>query len=649
MKTSTKNNRAQFAGKVTWAVLFTTALAALIVGTFVMRAHDGVDHTVPLSSATVVTDKLDYPPGATANITGAGFDPGESVTLQVLHKHVEGEPVHDDSGEDHDPWVVIANTNGGFSTTWHVCEDDCLGATLELTATGLRSLRVAKFTFTDGALFIHARPFGTPTFQYSVSWLTFDTSTPAQTSGAGSATWSSDALATSSGNSIEYNGSSVGNQTSKIQLTAAPVAGRNFINWTKADGTIVGGGSNVIVVLPPYVDYYANYSAAVTKADPIITWPTPASIVYGTPLSNTQLNATSTSSGALTYDAPLGTVLAAGLHTLSVNQQETDTHTSASKTVMLQVTKATPAVDVTWNGGEYNGNAFMATATVTGLSGVTIDTPALTFAYYSGNTASGTPLLSAPVNAGVYTVRASFSGNTNYASTYKDKSITIAPSTPILNVTWSGGEYSGNAFVATATVIGVGGATIDTPTPTFAYYSGNTAAGTPLADAPVDAGAYTVRASFAGSINYTSGYKDQSITITQATPTVNVSWSGGQYNGNAFVATATVIGVGGATIDTPTPTFAYYSGNTASGTPLLSAPVNAGTYAVRASFAGNTNYTSASKDQSITITQATPTVNISWSGGEYNGNAFVATATVTGVGGATIDTPTPTFAYNADG
>jgi large repetitive protein len=208
------------------------------------------------------------------------------------------------------------------------------------------------------------------------------------------------------------------------------------------------------------------------------------------------------------------------------------------------------------------------------------------------------------VNAGTYAVRASFAGNTNYTSAYKDQSITITQATPTVNVSWNGGVYNGNTFVASATATGVAGAIISTPALTLAYYSGNTASGTPLAGAPVDAGTYTVRANFAGNTNYTSAYKDQSITIIQATPTVNVAWSGGVYSGNAFVATATVTGVGGATISTPAPTFAYYSGNTASGTPLAGAPLNAGTYTVRASFAGNANYTSAYNDQTITINKA---------------------------------------------
>jgi hypothetical protein len=38
-----------------------------------------------LSAQTLTTDQEDYPPGATAIITGNGFFPGETVTLQVTH------------------------------------------------------------------------------------------------------------------------------------------------------------------------------------------------------------------------------------------------------------------------------------------------------------------------------------------------------------------------------------------------------------------------------------------------------------------------------------------------------------------------------------------------------------------------------------
>ena len=48
------------------------------------------------------------------------------------------------------------------------------------------------------------------------------------------------------------------------------------------------------------------------KVTPVITWPVPASITYGTALSATQLNATTTVPGTFVYAPPAATVLAAG-------------------------------------------------------------------------------------------------------------------------------------------------------------------------------------------------------------------------------------------------------------------------------------------------------------------------------------------------
>jgi hypothetical protein len=51
---------------------------------------------------------------------------------------------------------------------------------------------------------------------------------------------------------------------------------------------------------------------------PVITWPNPAPIPYGTPLSATQLDATANMAGTFVYTPAAGTVLAAGSQTLSV-------------------------------------------------------------------------------------------------------------------------------------------------------------------------------------------------------------------------------------------------------------------------------------------------------------------------------------------
>jgi uncharacterized repeat protein (TIGR03803 family) len=107
----------------------------------------------PLPAGTGVrTAQSDYPPGATAQIHGWGFQAGETVINQVLH--ADGTP---SSGAEHQPWAVSAGADGTFQTTWHVCEDDCLGSVLKLTATGQASGRTAQALFADAP--------GAPTYQ----------------------------------------------------------------------------------------------------------------------------------------------------------------------------------------------------------------------------------------------------------------------------------------------------------------------------------------------------------------------------------------------------------------------------------------------------------------------------------------------------
>jgi hypothetical protein len=97
-----------------------------------------------VSAQTLITDRLDYPPGDTAILTGAGFQPGENIVVQVLH--YDGTS---DGGADHQPWEVTADSSGNFITTWHVCEDDCVGSTLRATADGQLSGLHAEAIFTD--------------------------------------------------------------------------------------------------------------------------------------------------------------------------------------------------------------------------------------------------------------------------------------------------------------------------------------------------------------------------------------------------------------------------------------------------------------------------------------------------------------------
>ncbi len=103
------------------------------------------------------------------------------------------------------------------------------------------------------------------------------------------------------------------------------------------------------------------------------------------------------------------------------------------------------------------------------------------------------------------------------------------------------------------------------------------------------------------------------MTINVApTATLTVTDASGPYTGSPFTATAlvagTVVGVDdtpSASLESVTPTLVYYSGTETSGTPLSGAPTNPGTYTVITSFAGSTDYSSASAE---TTFQIEPTV-----------------------------------------
>jgi hypothetical protein len=336
----------------------------------------------------------------------------------------------------------------------------------------------------------------------------------------------------------------------------------------------------------------------------------------------------------------------------------TDYTSATSSALTFKITVATPTVAVT-GGGAYTGSPVPAIATVTGASGTAASslegvTPSLT--YYSGSTATGTPLSGAPSAIGTYTVVANFAGSADYTSaTSGAVTFNITPATPRVTVIDAGGVYSASSYAATATVTGVtGGAasSLEGVTPTLTYYSGSTATGTPLSGAPSAVGTYTVVASFAGSAHYIATSSAVTFRITAFTPLVTAAEAGGVYTGSPFAATATVAGVSRsavASLEGVTPTFTYYAGSTASGTPLSGAPTAVGTYTVVANFAGSADYAAATSSAvTFRITAATPRVVAVDAGGVHNGSPFAATATVTGVSGiaaSSLEGVTPTFTY----
>ncbi len=188
---------------------------------------------------------------------------------------------------------------------------------------------------------------------------------------------------------------------------------------------------------------YANAQGSATIAvtsnlpTPTITWATPAAIVYGTPLSATQLDATASVAGTFVYSPAAGTVLTAGQHTLSASFTPTDTtdYGDANATVTLTVNKAAPVL--TWA-----TPAAVPAGTV--LSSTQLDATANVPGTFTYTPASGT-LMSTPGNFQL-SVTFAPTDSTDYAiaSANVTLSVTAVTTTPTVS-TGSATAITGNS------------------------------------------------------------------------------------------------------------------------------------------------------------------------------------------------------------
>ena len=341
-----------------------------------------------------------------------------------------------------------------------------------------------------------------------------------------------------------------------------------------------------------------------------------------------------------------------------------DYQPSNSIVARFVIAKDRAIITLTDAGGSYNNTPYPATDSIAGIvtgvddtAGNSLEGVPLQIIYYAGPNATGGILPGPPTQAGQYTVRAQFAGSADYESDLRDVFITITQLRPTLNLVDAGGPYTGAPYPATASLAGLIPGVDDTPSSTLegvgfqlAYYVGPNPEGSPLPGPPTQAGQYAVVMTFAGSQDYFATSIDSvGLTISKAAPVISLADAGGLYTGAPYSATATIAGVVSGVDDTPGSALegvplilTYFAGATTTGTPLSTAPTNAGQYTALASFVGSTDYESLSQSVPFVIGQATPTVVGSDAGGNFTGNPYPATATATGVGGATVG---GTFAF----
>lgn len=183
------------------------------------------------------------------------------------------------------------------------------------------------------------------------------------------------------------------------QLNATASEPGSF-SYSPSAGTCLPAGAQTLSVTftptnPAHQSVTATVPLTVLKATPTLHWPNPANIFYGTLLSSAQLDATAgwvvcggnvTVPGVFTYVPPVGTLLPAGTHTLTVtlNPADSANYNMAVGTTQLVVLKATPTINWTNPPDIDHGTPLDATqlnATATSLLGAITVAVAGVFAY----------------------------------------------------------------------------------------------------------------------------------------------------------------------------------------------------------------------------------------------------------------------------
>src|SRR2546422_849123 len=627
-------------------------------------------------AATVKTDQADYAPGQVVTITGSGWQFGEVVSL-VLHE--------DPAIDTHPTLTATADASGHILNNQFVPDVHDVGVRFYMTATGQTSGSVALATFTDDNFSVGAvSPASGPTLGGTPVTITGTSFTNGRqpftvsfgTGAAVSATRADNQMLTATtpthtagtvdvivtGNAGQGNATSVtltnGFTFTRLDQAAVTISAPGNATFGTAGGTATASGGSgtgaysfsagastacsidantgVITVtsgtgtcsLTATRAGDANYNASAASvpatvtihraaSTTVVSCPAAAQTYTGAPIE--PCTAAATGPGGLNVAvAPVTYTSNTNVGTASVSATYGGdaNHLGNTGTGSFSIGQAASTTTVSCPVGPYtyDGTAHTpCSATVTGAGGLSLaPTPS-----YSGNT-----------NAGTATASYTFSGDANHTGSSDSKTFTIGQASSTTVVSFEAGPYTyrGSAFTATVAVTGAGGLSL-TPAPS---YSGDCTNVTGL-------NGCTASYTWTPDANHTGSSDSKSITLTQATSTTTVSCPAGPYTYTGSAQTpcsATVTGAGGLSL-TPTPS---YGGNT-----------DAGTYRLRATFAGDDNHLGSQDAQTMTIARASSTTAVSCPAGPYTYTGAAQMPCSAMVTGASLSlTPTPSYANSTD-
>ncbi len=339
---------------------------------------------------------------------------------------------------------------------------------------------------------------------------------------------------------------SYGTALSGTQLDASSTVAGTF-TYTPAAGAVLKAGNQALTVIftPTDAADYATQTATTTitvnKATPAVTWAAPAAISYGTALSGTQLDASSTVAGTFTYTPAAGGVLGAGANQpLSVIFTPTDAtdYTTQTAATTITVAQATQTINFSALPAQVAYGAAPVGLVTTSTSGLPVSYSITGPASVSGSSLTFT-------GAGTVVVMALQRGNANYtAAAPVSRTIQVLQAQPTLSFapvvqSLPYGVALGAAVLDAAVNNSIAGSVVYT-----AALSGGVT--TPVNGASVlPAGAYLLTATFTprDTADYSIAKKIIPLTITQRALTVTVDSATKAYGAALPMLTGAVNGL----------------------------------------------------------------------------------------------------------
>jgi hypothetical protein len=384
----------------------------------------------------------------------------------------------------------------------------------------------------------------------------------------------------------------------------------------------------------------ANYTPAVrtttlsiVKAVPELQWiPGPGSIVHGTPLGSEHFGATASVPGTFSYAPGAGTILSAGVHTLTATFTPADAvnYTTASTTATIAVTKASPTI--VWPnpaavvyGTALSAAQLNATANVTG-----------TFTY---SPAAGTVL---PAGAHALSVTFTPSDGANYTGSTMDRMLNVAKAP--LSIAANNALKPFGAPLPPFSVTAAGFVDGDS----MASLGGLLTFATPAAQtSPV--GTYPLVPQGLSSANYAIAFVSGTVTVVRAETALAMAASPNPAGFNQPVTYTVAIAVPAPGAGTPGGGVQFFDNGTLVGTaPLVAGSaslttngVSAGTHAISATYVGDASFAASSAATALTVRSASTsstTTLTSTRNPSSAGQAVTFRASVTGPSGSVSGT-----------